>query len=123
MYEILRTYHVVTAGVHHRCRQTIYSNRRDGARVRQRSFLKDGQGIHVGSEQNRLSGAIFEDAGEAMAADSSVKFEEIEFGEVHCAGGGRFNFLVGQLGVRVKVLVESFVRRKIYECCRDELRY
>ena len=100
---------VMAAGVHDWLHQPLVVFHVDFARKVEAGLLFDGQGIHVRAQQDRFSGAVFEDGGDAVAADvgsDGVGIERLEMRDYFGGGGGLFE---RELGVRVEVLAELLV--------------
>lgn len=109
--------HVVAAGVHYWfffTRGRVFCGY--FRRVGESCEFGDGEGVHVGAEEDCLSRAVLEDCCEAVAADSGVEGVAAEGGEVGGYFKGGVEFLGGEFGVGVEVFVDVFVGGEVYGC-------
>ncbi len=102
---------VVAAGVHDACVLACFRLRHDLACVRDAGFFNDGQGIHVGADEEGGAGAVLQDADNAESLGAVGVFADV-LGDgvaVFAEGGGEdrggAGLVVGELGVGVEVFI------------------
>jgi hypothetical protein len=100
---------IVPAGVHNWDPGSIFFVLDEfSAGVGEVSLFFYGEGVHVCAEQDRGTGAVVEDSGEAVAADVRVEFIVLEGLEVGGCQVGGLGFATRQFGVLVDGAVDGF---------------
>ncbi len=99
---------IMAAGVRHVDGLPVQISRSERRGVGQARVLLDRKRVHVGPREHRLAFAVPQDADNARTANPFEDFVT-EFLEFRRRERGRFGLLKTQLGMRVELLVNTFL--------------